>query len=160
MSKSHGYPKTGTKAPDFSALASDGRRLRLADFKGQTLVLYFYPKDNTSGCTTQACGFRDAWFKLQAAGVTVVGVSPDSAGSHAKFIGKFNLPFLLLVDEDHKLCEAYGVWQEKSMYGRKYMGVARTTFVIDKAGKLVHVFEKVKPQGHEEEVLAWIKEHL
>lgn len=154
------YPSAGRKAPAISAPGSNGKTVKLSDFKGKIVVLYFYPKDNTSGCTTQACGFRDAHTRLKRAGIVVLGVSPDSIASHEKFIDKFDLPFILLADEDHKVCEAYGVWQQKSMYGRKYMGVMRTTFIIDQAGKIAHVFEKVKPAGHEEEVLAWIKENL
>ncbi len=154
------YPKVGNKAPAFSAAASDGSTVKLSDFKGKTVVLYFYPKDNTSGCTKEACGFRDAHRKLTDSNVVVLGVSPDSVTSHEKFIGKYDLPFLLLADEEHRICEAYGVWQQKSMYGRKYMGVARTTFIIDPDGKIAHVFERVKPVGHEQEVSAWIKEKL
>ena len=153
------YPAAGSKAPAFAAPASDGSVVKLADLKGRIVVLYFYPKDNTSGCTKEACGFRDSYKKLTGAGVVLLGVSPDSVKSHEKFISKFDLPFLLLADEDHSLCEAYGVWQQKSMYGRKYMGVARTTFIIDTQGKIAHVFEKVTPAGHEEEVLAWIKQN-
>lgn len=155
------YPKVGTKAPAFSVPGSNGKTVKLSDYKGKkAVVLYFYPKDDTPGCTKEACGFRDTFAKLKRAGVAVLGVSPDSLESHEKFIGKFELPFVLLADEDKKLCEAYGVWQEKSRYGRTYMGVARTTFVIDKQGKIAHVFENVKAAGHEEEVLAWVKENL
>lgn len=154
------YPRPGTRAPAFTAPASDGRTVKLSDFKGRIVVLYFYPKDNTSGCTKEACGFRDAHTALTRAGIIVLGVSPDSVASHEKFIARHDLPFLLLADEDKRICEKYGVWQEKSMYGRKYMGVARTTFVIDQQGKIAHVFEKVKPAGHDQEVLAWVKEHL
>lgn len=154
------YPAVGSKAPAFTAAASDGRKVKLTDFKGRIVVLYFYPKDNTSGCTKQACGFRDSHAKLTQAGVVVLGVSPDSIKSHQKFIANHELPFLLLADEDKSICQSYGVWQEKSMYGRKYMGVARTTFVIDREGRIAHVFEKVKPAGHDAEVLAWIQENL
>ena len=154
------YPKVGAKAPAFSAPASDGRTVSLADFKGRTVVLYFYPKDNTPGCTVEACGFRDRHDQLTRAGVVVLGVSPDSGASHRKFIDQFDLPFTLLADEDRRICNAYGVWREKKMYGRKTLGVARTTFVIDPQGRVAHVFEKVKPQGHDEEVLAWIKQNL
>ena len=129
------YPTAGSAAPAFTAPASNGKTVKLSDFKGRVVALYFYPKDDTSGCTKEACGFRD---------------------SHQKFITKYDLPFLLLSDPEHKICEAYGVWQQKSMYGRKYMGVARTTFLIDGAGNILHVFEKVKPAGHDEEVLTWI----
>lgn len=153
------YPAVGSAAPPLSAQASNGKTVKLADFKGKTVVLYFYPKDDTSGCTKEACGFRDSHDKLLAAGVVVLGVSPDPLAAHEKFIAKYDLPFLLLSDPDHAICTAYGTWQEKSMYGRKYMGVARTTFVIDPRGKIAHVFEKVKPAGHDEEVLAWIRQH-
>lgn len=158
--KKNEYPKPGSPAPDFTAPASGGQTVRLTDLKGSIVVLYFYPKDNTSGCTKEACGFRDSYSKLRQAGVEVIGVSPDSVKSHDKFAGKYDLPFTLVADEDKSICQAYGVWQEKSMYGRKYFGVARTTFVIDPAGKIAHVFEKVKTGGHEEEVLAWIRENL
>ncbi len=154
------YPAVGSQAPDFKAAASGGKTVPLSKMKGKVVVLYFYPKDNTSGCTKEACGFRDAHLKLQQAGIEVIGVSPDSVKSHESFAGKYGLPFTLVADEDKSICTAYGVWQEKSMYGRKYMGVARTTFVIDKSGKIAHVFEKVKPEGHEEEVLKWIRENI
>jgi peroxiredoxin Q/BCP len=155
------YPQVGTKAPAFNSAGSNGKKIRLSDYKGKKIVvLYFYPKDNTSGCTKEACGFRDAHAELRRAGVEVLGVSPDSIASHERFIDKYELPFILLSDEDRKLCEAYGVWQQKTMAGRKYMGVVRTTFVIDKQGKIAHIFEKVKAAGHEEQVLAWIKENL
>jgi len=157
---SSAYPKVGVKAPAFSASASDGRTVKLADFKGRIVVLYFYPKDNTPGCTVEACGFRDRHDLLTRSGVVVLGVSPDSVDSHHKFIDKYELPFILLADEDHRICKAYGVWQEKNMYGRQIMGVVRTTFVIDPQGRVAHVFEKVKAQGHDQEVLAWIKQNL
>jgi len=128
----------------------------LKDFKGKTVVLYFYPKDDTSGCTTEACGFRDSWRAVEAAGAVVLGVSPDGPASHQKFRKKYELPFPLLADEDHAVAEAYGAWGEKSMYGRKYFGVLRTTYVIDPAGRIARVFEKVKPRGHAAEVLAAI----
>lgn len=154
-------PVEGAKAPVFSATAGDGSTVTLASFRGQQIVaLYFYPKDNTSGCTKEACGFRDDWTALARAGVAVIGVSPDSPASHAKFAAKFGLPFTLVADEDHSICKAYGVWQEKSMYGRKYFGVVRTTFVIDREGRIAKVFEKVKPDGHSADVLAWVREHL
>jgi thioredoxin-dependent peroxiredoxin len=147
-------PKAGDRAPAFNLPTDDGSTVSLAGLKGKKVVLYFYPKDDTSGCTTQACEFRDSWHAVQAAGAVVLGVSPDGVGSHAKFKRKFELPFPLLADEDHAVAEAYGVWGEKSMYGRKYMGILRTTFVIDEAGRISHVFEKVKPKGHAAEVLA------
>jgi peroxiredoxin Q/BCP len=147
--------KPGDKAPAFTALAVggdyDGRKVSLKDFKGWTVVLYFYPKDDTPGCTTQACGLRDAWGELSAKAV-IFGVSIDGAVSHAKFIRKHALPFPILVDEDHALVEAFGVWVEKSMYGRKYMGTERSTFVIGPDGRLRAVFRKVKPAGHVEQL--------
>ncbi len=148
----------GAKAPAFSLPTDDGSTVALKDFKGKKVVLYFYPKDDTSGCTTQACEFRDTWADVQKTGAVVLGVSPDGVKSHAKFKAKYDLPFPLLADEDHAVAEAYGVWGEKSMYGKKYMGILRTTFVIDGAGKVVTVFEKVKPKGHAAEVLAALKE--
>jgi thioredoxin-dependent peroxiredoxin len=154
------YPEVGEKAPSFSAAASTGGTVKLDDFKGKVLVLYFYPKDDTPGCTTEACGFRDSYQQYTDAGIAVVGVSPDAVASHEKFIGKYNLPFTLLADEDHRICEAYGVWQEKTSGDRKYMSVARTTFVIDKDGRVAHIFEGVKPAGHEGEVLEWIEQKL
>jgi peroxiredoxin Q/BCP len=154
------YPAAGAAAPKFTAEASDGSKVKLADYKGKVVVLYFYPRDDTSGCTKEACGFRDSHKKLTDAGIVVLGVSPDSVASHEKFISKYKLPFLLLSDPDKKICEMFGVWQQKSMYGRKYMGVARTTFVIDSMGRIAHVFEKVKPADHDAQVLAWIKSNL
>ena len=134
----------GKKAPAFSGLK---------DAKGQWLVLYFYPKDNTSGCTTEACDFRDNMKRLSSKKVVVIGVSPDSAKSHDKFIEKYDLNFTLIADEDKKVCEKYDVWKEKSMYGRKYMGVVRTTYLIDPKGKIVHTWPKVKVKGHVDDVL-------
>ena len=147
---------SGARAPAFSLPSDSGSPVSLKDFKGKTVVLYFYPKDDTSGCTTEACGFRDSWRAVQAAGAVVLGVSPDGPASHQKFRKKYELPFPLLADEDHAVAEAYGAWGEKSMYGRKYFGVLRTTYVIDPAGKIARVFEKVKPRGHAAEVLAAI----
>jgi peroxiredoxin Q/BCP len=144
--------QAGDKAPAFSAMAvggkfGDGAKVSLADFKGQTVVLYFYPKDDTPGCTVQACDLRDAWPYFDGKAV-VFGVSPDSAKSHAKFISKHSLPFPLLADDEKKIVEAYGVWVEKSMYGKKYMGTERSTFVIGGDGKLKAVLRKVKPAEH------------
>lgn len=155
------HPAVGTRAPSFSAPDADGNTVSLSSFRGKkVVVLYFYPKDNTSGCTKEACGFRDEIKAFTKEDVAILGVSPDSAASHKKFATKYDLPFTLVCDEDRQICEEYGVWQEKSMYGKKYMGVVRTTFVIDKQGKIAHVFEKVKPVGHEQEVLEWIRENL
>ncbi len=128
--------------------------LALADLRGRVVVLYFYPKDDTTGCTAEACEFRDTFPHFDGSGATVLGVSPDSVASHVKFKAKYALPFTLLADPDHAVAEAYGVWQEKSMYGRRYMGVARTTFVIDRDGRIARVFERVKPAGHAAAVAA------
>jgi peroxiredoxin Q/BCP len=141
-------PQIGDKAPDF-----DG----LKNLKGKNIVLYFYPKDDTPGCTVEACGLRDSFAAIEKLNTVILGVSPDSAKSHDKFINKFQLPFALLADEDKKICQDYGVWVEKSMYGKKYMGVARTTFIIDKNGKIAKVFEKVKPEGHNLEIIEFLK---
>jgi peroxiredoxin Q/BCP len=146
--------KVGAKAPAFSAPDQSGKVVSLDDFKGKTVVLYFYPKDDTPGCTTEACSFRDEFSAFRKKGAVVLGVSPDNAKSHAKFAGKFSLPFTLLADEERKIAEAYGVWVEKSMYGKKYMGVERSTFVIDGGGKLKAVYRKVKPAEHVAELLA------
>lgn len=146
-------PGAGDAAPEFTLPSDRGGDVSLASLRGRPVVLYFYPKDDTSGCTTQACEFRDSWAEVQARGAVVLGVSPDSVASHQKFRDKFSLPFPLLADEDHAVAEAYGVWGEKSMYGRKYQGILRTTFLIDPAGRIARVFEKVKPKGHAAEVL-------
>ncbi len=143
----------GMPAPDFKLTDAEGAVHKLADFLGKTIVLYFYPKDDTPGCTKEACGFRDAYASYIDAGIEIIGISPDSEKSHAKFIDKYELPFLLLSDEDHKVCEAYGVWGLKTFMGREYEGVFRTTFVIDPEGKIKKVFEKVKPAEHSSEVL-------
>jgi len=143
----------GTAAPLFELQSDAGDTVRLADLKGKTVVLYFYPKDDTSGCTKQACEFRDRWRDVEKAGAVVLGVSPDGVASHAKFKKKYQLPFPLLADPDHAVAERYGAWGEKSMYGRKYFGILRTTFVIDGTGRIVRVFERVKPKGHAAQVL-------
>ena len=136
--------KSGDTAPDFATVNDQDQTVRLSDFRGKRVVLYFYPKDNTSGCTTQACSFRDAYPQVEEKNAVVLGVSPDSVKSHQNFKSKYSLPFPLLVDSDHKVAEAYGVWQEKSMYGRKYMGVLRSHFVIDEEGKIVDAVYNVK----------------
>ena len=146
--------EAGAKAPRFTLPSDEGRTVSLDDLKGKKVVLYFYPKDDTSGCTAQACEFRDNWKSVQAAGAVVLGVSPDGVTSHGKFKAKYQLPFPLLADEDHAVAEAYGAWGEKSMYGRKYRGILRTTFVIGADGRIKKVFQKVKPKGHAAEVLA------
>ena len=148
--------KEGAPAPDFDLAADDGTRVKLSDLRGKTVVLYFYPKDDTPGCTQQACELRDSSKEIDASGAIVLGVSPDSVASHRKFKEKFDLNFPLLSDEGHKLAEQMGVWKEKSMYGRKYMGVARTTFIIDKDGMIAKVLEDVKPAAHAGQVLELI----
>ena len=145
--------KEGTTAPAFKTTDADGETVNLKELKGQKVVLYFYPKDDTPGCTKEACSFRDAWAKFKKRGITVLGVSPDSEASHKKFETKYNLPFTLLADKDHAIADAYGVWGEKKFMGRTYMGVLRTTFLIDEKGKIKKVFEKVKPEDHANEVL-------
>jgi peroxiredoxin Q/BCP len=145
--------KEGDKAPDFNAKDQNGNDVKLADLSGQRVVLYFYPKDDTPGCTKEACSFRDADDVYKSKGIKVLGVSTDSEKSHQKFISKFSLPFDLLADTDKKIVEDYGVWGEKSMYGRKYMGTNRKTFLIDGDGKIVKIFDKVKVDEHADEVL-------
>lgn len=148
----------GNPAPDFMLLDDHDRQHRLSDYRGQPLVLYFYPKDDTSGCTLEACNFRDDYSAYVEAGITILGVSPDSSKSHSKFKEKYQLPFPLLADEDHAICEQYGVWGEKQFMGRSYLGVLRTTFLIDPNGKIKKVFEKVRPAEHSAQLLAAIKE--
>ncbi|MBM3441875.1 MAG: thioredoxin-dependent thiol peroxidase [Bacteroidetes bacterium] len=146
--------QAGDKAPAFKGLDKDGQKVSLADFKGKTLVLYFYPQDNTPGCTSQACNLRDNLASLTARGIAVVGVSPDDAASHQKFTTTYSLGFPLLADTQHQVIEAYGVWGEKQMYGRKYMGLLRTTFVIDGKGVIRHIFHKPKVKEHAQEILS------
>jgi peroxiredoxin Q/BCP len=136
----------GAMAPEFTAVTDSGETVSLRDFRGKRVVLYFYPKDDTPGCTTQACGFRDNYPVIEEKNAVVLGVSPDSAKSHTRFKTKFNLPFTLLVDEDHAIAEAYGVWVEKSMYGKKYLGIERSHFVIDEEGRIVEAKVKIKPE--------------
>jgi peroxiredoxin Q/BCP len=145
--------KVGDKAPAFSLEADGGKRVALKDLKGRRVVLYFYPRDDTSGCTTEACEIRDSWQAVEATGAVVLGVSPDSVASHDKFKSKYRLPFTLLADPDHAVAEAYGAWGEKSMYGRKYRGILRSTFIIDESGRIAAVFPKVKPRGHARQIL-------
>lgn len=144
------------RAPDFTAFDDAGRRVRLSELRGRWVVLYFYPEDDTPGCTVQACGFRDAAALYAKEGVVVLGVSPDSAASHKAFREKFNLPFQLLVDEDHALAEAYGAWGPKNVYGNEVVGMTRSTFVIRPDGTLAKVFRRVIVEGHEKQVLAII----
>lgn len=146
--------KVGDKAPDFAAVDETGKTVRLGDFKGKSVVLYFYPKDMTPGCTTEACSFRDNYSKIKKKGAVVLGVSKDSSASHVKFKDKYGLPFPLLSDEDLKVIKAYGAWGERSMYGRKFMGIIRTTVVVGPDGKIKALFPKVKVAGHTDEVLA------
>ena len=144
--------EAGQPAPSFSAQADDGRTVTLESLRGRYVVLYFYPKDDTPGCTTEACELRDAFPRFDAANATIIGVSPDSVASHVKFKKKFSLPFTLLADPDHAIAEAYGAWKQKAMYGRTYMGVERSTFLIDPTGTLTHVWRKVKADGHAADV--------
>ncbi len=153
-----GVIEPGQAAPDFSLEDQKNQVQTLKGFRGQWVVLYFYPKDDTPGCTVEACRFRDSSAEFTKRGAVVLGVSPDDAKSHGKFVNKFSLPFPLLADTEKKACQAYGVWQEKSMYGRKYMGVARTTYLIDPKGKVAARWDKVKPTEHDSEVLAKLDE--
>ena len=145
--------KVGQKAPDFTVTNEAGQKVKLSDFKGKKIVLYFYPKDDTPGCTAEACAFRDGIEEIQSRGAAVLGVSIDSVESHKKFKNKFDLNFPLLADTDKKIVEAYGTWKEKSMYGKKYLGIERTTFIIDEQGKISHIFPKVKVDQHYDQVL-------
>lgn len=145
--------KVGDKAPAFSLPSGDGAIASLKDFQGKKVVLYFYPKDNTSGCTKEACSFQENLSALKRKGAVLLGVSADGVSSHAKFAAKHALTFPLLSDERKEILKAFGVWKEKSMYGRKYMGIERTTFVIDERGTIAHIFQKVKVEGHAKEVL-------
>jgi peroxiredoxin Q/BCP len=146
--------KAGDPAPDFSAPTNGGGHASLADFKGRSVILYFYPKDDTSGCTKEACGFRDEFAAFKKKGVEVLGVSPDPVKSHDKFVKKYRLPFTLLADEEKKIVQAYGVWGEKSFMGRKYMGTYRVTFLIGPDGRIKKIWPEVKPEEHVQEVLA------
>jgi thioredoxin-dependent peroxiredoxin len=146
-------PDVGDIAPTFELLDQDGQTVKLADFAGQTVVLYFYPKADTPGCTTQACGIRDRSGEYEAAGAVVLGVSPDEPKDLKKFADKYGLPFTLLSDAEHKVADDYGVWAEKSMYGRTYWGNQRATFIIDAGGRIAHVFPKVSPKTHDDVVL-------
>jgi thioredoxin-dependent peroxiredoxin len=146
--------KEGDKAPGFSTRDADGKIVKLADFRGENVVLYFYPKDDTPGCTKEACSFRDSFSELKRRAIKVLGVSPDSEASHKKFAAKYELPFTLLSDTDHAVADAYGTYGQKKFMGRTYMGINRTTFLIDKNGKIKKIFAKVKPEAHAEEVIA------
>ncbi|HEX3073898.1 MAG TPA: thioredoxin-dependent thiol peroxidase [Ignavibacteriales bacterium] len=148
----------GMKAPGFTLTNSAGEKVSLKDFLGKKVVLYFYPKDMTSGCTQEACDFRDNFSQFKKLNAVIVGISPDGETSHKKFEEKYELPFVLLSDPDHKVCELYGVWKEKSMYGRKYMGVERSTFLINEKGKILKIYSKVKVTGHALDALTTFQE--
>jgi peroxiredoxin Q/BCP len=150
--------KVGDKAPSFKLKNQDGKLISLSDLKGKPIVLYFYPKDDTSGCTKEACNFRDEFPKFGKMKTEIIGISADSVESHKKFATKYKLPFNLLSDEKKEMVEKYGVWQEKSMYGRKYMGIVRITFIIDVSGKIRNIFPKVKVDNHNNEVMEALKE--
>lgn len=144
----------GQVAPDFTLESDEGKKIRLSDLRGRRAVLYFYPKDDTPGCITEGCGFRDDFRQFQKIGAVILGVSPDKVLSHQRFKTKYSFPFPLLSDPEHKVAEKYGVWVEKNNYGRKYWGIARTTFLIDEQGRIAKIYHKVKPDGHSQEVLA------
>jgi peroxiredoxin Q/BCP len=148
---------SGAQAPDFALPDETGKIRSLSEFLGHPLVLYFYPKDDTPGCTTEACSFRDDYSEYAQAGVTILGVSPDTTRSHAKFKEKYSLPFTLLADSDHQVCELYEVWGLKKNMGREYFGVFRTTFLINEDGKIIHTFANVKPAGHSAQILEELK---
>lgn len=148
--------KPGDLAPDFIGRDQDGNAIQLSDFKGKKLILYFYPKDNTSGCTAEACSLRDGYEELKTLGMEVVGVSPDSEKSHKNFIRKYNLPFSLITDENHEIAEKYGAWGEKKMYGKAYFGILRTTFLINESGIITHIFNKVDTKEHVKQILSEI----
>jgi peroxiredoxin Q/BCP len=152
-------PLVGAPAPDFTLSNERNEPVHLADLRGKQVVLYFYPKDDTPGCTVEACSFRDAWHEMQAEGIVVLGISRDSVKSHQKFANKYGLPFTLLADEGGKVAQQYGVWVEKHMYGRTYMSTARTTFYIRPDGRIGHVWERVKPEGHAQKVLEFVKKN-
>ena len=149
--------KAGQRGPDFTLPDENGQTRRLSDYQGNYVLLYFYPRDDTPGCTTEACNFRDDYSLYENANVTILGVSPDSGESHAKFKNKYNLPFTLLADEDHRVCELYGTWGPKKIFGKEYDGVHRTTFLIDPEGRIQEVYKKVSPAKHSAEVLAAIE---
>jgi thioredoxin-dependent peroxiredoxin len=149
-----GLLEVGERAPEFKTTDQDGESVSLKDFRGKKVVLYFYPKDDTPGCTKEACGFRDDYSKFRKRKIEVLGVSVDDEKSHKKFAEKYDLPFRLLADTDKKIVKDYGVWGEKSLYGRKFMGIHRVTYVIDEKGKVAAVWPKVKPDGHADEILA------
>jgi peroxiredoxin Q/BCP len=150
----------GQPAPDFELTSGSGQQVKLSDFRGENVIVYFYPKDMTPACTDQACGFRDRHTEFANADTVILGISTDSAARHAKFAEKYSLPFILLADEDHSVADQYGVWTQKNMYGRQYMGIERSTFIVDKEGRLVQAYRKVKVKGHVESVQKYVAEHL
>ena len=150
--------EVGAKAPAFTLKNGEGKTVKLSDYKGKVVVLYFYPKDDTPGCTKEACGFRDSNTAITKAGAVVLGVSPDTPESHAKFTSKFKLNFPLLADKDHLVADKYGAWREKNMYGKKMMGIQRSTYLIGKDGKVAKVWQRVKPEEHAQQVLEAVKE--
>lgn len=152
--------KIGNKAPMFEGVTQEGKTVSLGDFAGRKVILYFYPKDNTSGCTLEAKSLRDGKAALAEMGFEIVGVSPDSVRSHQNFCSKHDLNFTLIADTEKSIAEAYGVWKEKSMYGRKYMGIVRTTFIIDERGDIIHIFDKVKPATHWQQIAEWAQKEL
>jgi len=152
--------EVGKQAPEFQLEAQNGKSVALSDFKGKNVVLYFYPKDMTPGCTTEACDFRDQSQQFSELNTVILGISPDPVNRHQQFIEKYGLPFLLLADIDHKVAEAYDVWKLKKNFGKEYMGIERSTFIIDKEGRLVKEWRKVQVKGHVEEALNYIKENL
>lgn len=151
------YKKTGTKAPAFTAPDQEGKTHSLKDYAGKWVILYFYPKDDTPGCTKEACAFRDGFSKFNRAGIKILGVSVDSVKKHAKFVEKYSLPFILLSDEDKKIVNSYQVWGKKKFMGREYMGTNRVSYLINPEGKIAKVYEQVKPEDHADEVLADVK---
>lgn len=158
MAADAAWVEEGAKAPDFTLTADDGTKVKLSQFRGKPVVVYFYPKDDTPGCTREACAFRDRKKDLEKLGAVVLGLSPDNAASHAKFRDKFELNFPLLVDTDHKVAEKYGAWREKNMYGKISMGIQRSTFLIDAEGKVAKAWKKVNVDGHDEKVLEALRE--
>lgn len=152
--------KVGERAPDFKLESADGESIRLSDLKGKKVVLYFYPKDDTPGCTKEACSFQENLALIKKKGAVILGVSADSVESHGKFARKFNLAFPLLSDTSKEVCKAYGVWQEKTLYGRKFMGIVRSTFVVDERGIVKSIFSKVKVDGHTQEVLSVLEQQI
>ncbi|MCP3739678.1 thioredoxin-dependent thiol peroxidase [Rossellomorea sp. BNER] len=152
--------EVGKKAPEFELQANNGETVKLSDFKGKNVVLYFYPKDMTPGCTTEACDFRDKHDEFKGVNAVILGVSPDPVDKHQKFIDKHGLPFLLLVDEDHKVAEDYDVWKLKKNFGKEYMGIERSTFLIDKKGNLAKEWRKVRVKGHVDDALEYIRENM